>query len=144
MKAAGAFPPPSRTRTGPASAPALGLRAGGDGLVIVSQTARSTEFIPFYKETPTMWLISLFRSPIQSRKRARVGRIANPSCRKCSFVPRLEILEDRTLLSTLTVLNNLDSGAGSLRDTITKAKDGDTIVFAASVNGQTITLTSDS
>jgi hypothetical protein len=61
--------------------------------------------------------------------------------RRC--VPRLEILEDRTVLSTLTVLNKFDSGAGSLRDTITKAKDGDTIVFAASLNGQTIALTSD-
>jgi len=38
-----------------------------------------------------MWL---FRRPKQSRKRARLGRIANPSCRKCSFVPRLELLED--------------------------------------------------
>jgi hypothetical protein len=60
-----------------------------------------------------------------------------------SFAPRLEILEDRTVLSTLTVLNNFDSGAGSLRDAVTKAKDGDTIVFASSLNGQTIALTSD-
>jgi hypothetical protein len=60
-----------------------------------------------------------------------------------SRLPRLEILEDRTVLSTLTVLNKLDQGAGSLRDTITKANDGDTIVFAASLAGQTITLTSD-
>jgi len=40
------------------------------------------------------------------------------------------------------VLNNLDSGSGSLRDAIKKAKDSDTIVFASSLNGQTITLTS--
>src|SRR5262249_31293908 len=59
------------------------------------------------------------------------------------FRPRLEGLEDRTVLSTLTVLNTLDKGAGSLRDTITKAKSGDTIVFAPSLDGQTITLTSD-
>jgi hypothetical protein len=58
-------------------------------------------------------------------------------------VPRLEALENRALPSTLTVLNTLDSGAGSLRDTIGQAKDGDTIVFAASLNGQTITLASD-
>ena len=35
-----------------------------------------------------------------------------------------------------------DSGAGSLRDTIAAAGDGDTIQFAAALNGQTITLTS--
>jgi hypothetical protein len=39
-------------------------------------------------------------------------------------------------------MNNLDSGAGSLRDAITHDKDGDTIVFAPSLNGQAITLTS--
>src|SRR6516165_8471153 len=58
------------------------------------------------------------------------------------FHPRLEGLENRTLPSTLTVLNNLDSGAGSLRDTIAAAKSGDTVAFAPSLNGETITLTS--
>jgi hypothetical protein len=59
------------------------------------------------------------------------------------FLPRLEFLEDRTVPSTLTVLNNLDSGTGSLRDVIAHAKSGDTIVFAPRLDGQTITLTSD-
>ena len=59
------------------------------------------------------------------------------------FRPKLEGLEERTVLSTLTVLNTLDKGAGSLRDTISGAKSGDTIVFAPSLDGQTITLTSD-
>ena len=56
--------------------------------------------------------------------------------------PRLEVLEDRTLLSTLTVTNNLDGIGitGSLRDTIAAANPGDTIVFAKKVH--TITLTS--
>jgi hypothetical protein len=58
-------------------------------------------------------------------------------------VPRLEVLENRTLPSTLTVLNALDSGAGSLRAAVTNAKSGDTIVFAPSLDGQIITLTSD-
>jgi hypothetical protein len=53
------------------------------------------------------------------------------------------VLEDRTVLSTLTVTNALDSGANSLRDAIQHAKDGDMIVFDPSLNGQTITLTSD-
>jgi predicted outer membrane repeat protein len=42
----------------------------------------------------------------------------------------------------LTVTNNLDSGSGSLRNVVNKARSGDTIVFAPSLDGQTITLTS--
>jgi hypothetical protein len=58
------------------------------------------------------------------------------------FRPTLEILEDRWLPSTLTVTNNLDSGAGSLRAEIAAARNNDTIVFAPSLDGQTIVLTS--
>ena len=81
-----------------------------------------------------MWVTSLLRRP--NTKRPRSSRLR-------SFVPQLEILEDRTVPSTLSVTNNLDKGAGSLRDTITAAKSGDTILFAPSLDGQTITLTSD-
>jgi hypothetical protein len=52
------------------------------------------------------------------------------------------VLEGRALPSTLTVLNPLDSGPGSLRDTIAAAASGDTIKFASSIFGQTIKLTS--
>src|SRR5207237_5877675 len=45
--------------------------------------------------------------------------------------------------ATFTVTNANDKGSGSLRDAITNAKSGDTIVFAPSLIGQTITLTSD-
>jgi hypothetical protein len=62
-----------------------------------------------------------------------------PSAR---FRPQPELLECRDLLSTLTVSTNLDSGTGSLRAEIAAAHAGDTIVFAPSLNGQTITLTS--
>jgi hypothetical protein len=44
--------------------------------------------------------------------------------------------------STLTVRTNLDSGAGLLRAEIAAAHKNDTIVFAPSLDGQTITLTS--
>ena len=93
-----------------------------------------------------MWLPSLLLALLLSRKpgagrRPRAHR--HPAPHRRSFVPRLECLEDRTVPSTLTVLNNLDKGAGSLRDAITRAKNGDTIVFAPSLDGQTITLTSD-
>jgi hypothetical protein len=86
-----------------------------------------------------------FTSLLRLRKRLCVGRPKtrwDPARPRRSVVPRLEILEDRTVPSTLTVLNNLDSGEGSLRDTITNSKSGDTIVFAPSLDGQTITLTS--
>src|SRR5437773_8903835 len=59
-----------------------------------------------------------------------------------TFRPTLQALEDRWVPSTLTVLNNLDSGTGSLRAAIAAAHPSDTIVFAPSLNGQTITLTS--
>ena len=58
------------------------------------------------------------------------------------FRPQLESLEGRDVPSTLTVMNNLDSGDGSLRADIKAAKNGDTIDFAPSLDGQTITLTS--
>jgi hypothetical protein len=57
-------------------------------------------------------------------------------------VPELLVLEDRTVPSTLTVLNNADSGPGSLRDTIAAAQSGDTIVFDPSLTYETITLSS--
>lgn len=43
--------------------------------------------------------------------------------------------------ATLTVINNNDSGAGSLRQAIADAAPGDTISFNPALSGQTITLT---
>ena len=78
-------------------------------------------------------------SPVVLRARRRGPR--SPWTR---FVPRLDPMEDRTLLSTWTVMNNYDSGAGSLRAEITAAHNGDTIVFAPKLQGgQTITLASE-
>jgi hypothetical protein len=65
-----------------------------------------------------------------------------PALRGHSFLPRLEILEDRTVLSAWTVASAADSGAGSLRGAIAAAQGGDRIVFDQSLQGQTITLTS--
>ena len=70
--------------------------------------------------------------------RSRNG-LRRSSHRRRSAVFRLERLEERTVLSTLTVLNSLDSGAGSLRDTIAAASPGDTIVFAKDVHRITLT-----
>src|SRR6266850_1934247 len=69
------------------------------------------------------------------RSKQRAGR-------RPAFMPRLELFEGRDVPSTLTVQNNHDSGAGSLRHEIAHAQDGDTIIFDSSLNGQTITLTS--
>src|SRR3954454_6172140 len=92
------------------------------------------------QETRTMWFPALLLS-----RKPRAGRGPNtnrgPAVPRRSFLPKLEVLEDRTALSTLTVLNNLDSGAGSLRDTIAQARSGDTIVFNPGLDGRTITLT---
>jgi fibronectin-binding autotransporter adhesin len=52
---------------------------------------------------------------------------------------KLEHLEDRRVLSTLTVVSNLDNGsAGTLRAEIAQASSGDTIVFASSVHNITL------
>jgi predicted outer membrane repeat protein len=71
--------------------------------------------------------------------RTRRAPARKPTAR---FRPQVEVFERRELLSTLTVTNNLDSGNGSLRADISKAHNRDTIVFAPSLDGQTITLTS--
>jgi hypothetical protein len=55
-----------------------------------------------------------------------------------SFLPRLEILEDRNLLSTFMVLNLGDAGLGSLRQAILDANNhsgADVIRFAPQVRG---------
>jgi uncharacterized protein (TIGR03118 family) len=57
------------------------------------------------------------------------------------IVPRLETLEDRTVPSTLTVTSAAaDGSAGTLRAALAAAGSGDTINFAPSLDGQTITL----
>jgi hypothetical protein len=63
--------------------------------------------------------------------------------RRHRFRPRVETLDGRCLPSTLTVTNALDTGVagdGSLRGEIAAAQSGDTVVFAPSLDGQTITL----
>ena len=46
------------------------------------------------------------------------------------------------MADTITVVNTNDSGAGSLRQAIANANNGDTIDFDSALKGQTITLTS--
>jgi hypothetical protein len=86
-----------------------------------------------------MQLLSWLRRRMTGRPQTRRTPARKPTPR---FRPRVEALEGRDVPSTLTVLNNLDSGAGSLRADIAAAQAGDTIVFDPSLAGQTITLTS--
>src|SRR5215472_7351937 len=89
---------------------------------------------PFLKRRSIMSLFSWLRSRTSLRS---VG--GRPQQRPAAprFRPHLEALEDRWLPSTLAVTNNLDSGPGSLRAEIAAARNGDTIVFAPSLDGQT-------
>jgi hypothetical protein len=74
----------------------------------------------------------------------RKGTRPHTNTRRRAFVPRLDVLEDRTLPSTYTVMNLNDSGPGSLRRAVLDANahpGADTIVFAQGLHG-TIKLTS--
>jgi hypothetical protein len=84
----------------------------------------------------------------ENRPRPAERRRGQGSSRKQATArPRLEILEGRRVLSTLTVTSSLDTagavrpGDGTLRgEILAAAPSGDTIVFDSTLNGQTITL----
>ncbi len=61
-------------------------------------------------------------------------------CRRIALV-LLFALVAPTWSATLTVTTNADSGVGSLRDQIAAAATNDTLVFAAALDGATISLT---
>src|SRR6478736_6289769 len=72
-------------------------------------------------------------------------RIFNPSICQilfATFLSALCLIALSTQATTITVTNTNDSGAGSLRQALADAVDGDTINFNSSLNGETITLTS--
>jgi hypothetical protein len=72
----------------------------------------------------------------QLGRQGRRGRRAGIYCRL-----RLEPLEDRRCPSTITVTSIADSGAGTLRNALANAVNGDTIDFAPTLDGRTIVLT---
>ncbi len=84
-----------------------------------------------------MLLASLFQRLTATRSRRRGS---GPALSRRSVLPRLQVLEDRSLPSTYPVTNLLDGPAGSLRAAILSGDD--TIVFAPGLHG-TITLGSE-
>ena len=61
-----------------------------------------------------------------------------PTTNRRRFAPRLDVFEDRTLLSTFTVTNLDDSGSGSLRQAILDANGhagADTVQFQNGLSG---------
>src|SRR5579863_5580201 len=128
--AAGEVSPPCRSLIDPGQAPAIGLRAAGHGVFILTQTS-------FRKENSMS-----FSSWLRMRNWSGSGpgsRARGAPRKRAVWRPRLEALEDRALPSVLTVLNNLDSGPNSLRGEIAAASSGDEIVFAKSVHAITLT-----
>ncbi len=87
-----------------------------------------------------MWPAPRFLEWPDSRRHGNGQAHRHPNPRRRSALPRLEALEDRTVLSTLTVTSSVDDVPGSLREAIKNTNSGDTINFAPSLNGQTITL----
>src|SRR6516165_11021127 len=89
-----------------------------------------------------MFLLNVLRGTCRPGKQRRAASSPAQGRRPCGRRLALEALEDRTLPSTLTVLNNHDNGAGSLRAVLADAHAGDTVRFDHHLSGQTITLTS--
>jgi len=90
------------------------------------------------------WLRSE-RTPFLPSGRARGPRTARLRKRALQKGPAVELLENRTVLSTFTVENLADNGLGSLRQAIFDANanpGGDVIRFAQSAREGTVTLTS--
>jgi hypothetical protein len=89
-----------------------------------------------------MSLISRLLQRISGQSRHDRTRLRRPFPAFGPQAAQVQVLENRRLLSALTVTTAADSGAGSLRAEIAAANSGDTINFASSLKGQTITLTS--
>lgn len=90
---------------------------------------------PPFPEKGVCTVIRFFRRRSKQVPSHSVSRV------RSTFRPSFEMLEDRVVPST--VLNNLDSGAGSLRDAIATTPSGGTINFDTSLHGATITLASE-
>src|SRR5262245_57716623 len=131
--------PPSEAPTGPASP---GRPVCAPGAMSFQCIADRVKFEARIMSVAT-WFQSLrYDRKVRRANRHRYKASQKPPRRSPFFVPRLEFLEDKSVPSTLTVSNDFDSGAGSLRAVINSAHSGDTIVFSAALAGDTIALSS--
>ncbi|HEV2294718.1 MAG TPA: hypothetical protein VGR35_12765 [Tepidisphaeraceae bacterium] len=87
-------------------------------------------------------LLSSWLPDVKPSAPAARGRVRKSLRSRDRVRPQMESLEDRQLLSTVTVTSLGDSGPGSLRDAIALAASGDTIVFAPTLFSSTTTSTS--
>src|SRR5262249_2851895 len=95
-------------------------------------------------QTDSRWEVRLMTRSLLSWLRGSGRKPARQPARRRSFVPRLLVFEDRTLLSTFLVSNLADSGDGSLRQAVLDANanpGANKITFASGLQGP-IALTS--
>jgi hypothetical protein len=91
----------------------------------------------FHTPIPFPW--QRHTGPCQGQRRHQLCQRA--AGQRPTFVPRIEALEDRTVLSTLTVTSAADDGSsGTLRARLAAAGPGDNIQFAPQLSGHMITL----
>ena len=105
-KAAGEVKPPSIAPHRPNIAPALGLRAGNGATWIVSQTNFTEGTLTMSRTDCLLNLLKRSPRPASSRK-SRAART--------TFRPRLQRLEDRTVLSSFTAATVSDVVVNSVR-----------------------------
>ncbi len=69
--------------------------------------------------------MNLFTAKLSNRKQSKNRRrkVRSAYTRQGSFSPRMEGLEDRVVLSAISVVNTDDSGPGSLRHAIEVANN---------------------
>ena len=105
-----------------------------------------SKIVGFLEKMRSQWSDARRRSA--RRKSRRGNTLARRSPNRSRFVAMVEILESRQVLSGMSIMvdtaaDTSQPGQTTLRDAITQANQdsGDTITFASSLAGQTITLT---